>query len=97
MSSGGSADQVDPHPGLPGTGAKGTVQPEAGSALAPVWPAGCQPPSTGLVITDQGQSGKARLSLFEEIVKLTPFNGQRQGRIILFMTLSSLPLGGTAL
>ena len=45
-------------------------------------------------------SGKAHLSLFEEIVKLTPFveNGQRQGRIILFMTLSSsLPLGGMAL
>lgn len=103
MSVEGALTRWTPTPGLPGMGAKGTAQPEAGSALSSrvALLAAGRVPSTGLVIMiKRTMSGKACLSLFEEIVKLTPFveNGQRQGRIILFMTLSSsLPLGGTAL
>lgn len=90
-----SADQVDPHPWspFPGTGPRALCSLRLALPW-PVWP--CCLPATQHWVGDNDKrtmSGKARLSLFE-IVKLTPFNGQRQGRIILFMTLSSsLPLG----
>lgn len=100
MSVEGALTRWTPPPGLPGNRGQGALCSLKALPLAPVWP--CWLPATQHWVGDNDKKDNVRkslrLSLFEEIVKLTPFNGQRQGRIILFMTLSSsLPLGGTAL
>lgn len=60
VSAEGALTRWTPTPGLPGTGAKGTAQPEAGSALAPVWP--CWLPATQHWVGDNDKKDNVRKS-----------------------------------